>query len=55
MQAETIAPWVALSVVLLVWWAGAAALNWARPDVSTPNVSFGARVDPSVPKAEAGR
>ena len=51
-QAETIAPWVALSVVLLVWWAGAAALKWARPGVSIPNVPFSARVDRSVPKAK---
>lgn len=50
-QAETIAPWVALSVVLLMWWAGAAALKWVRPDVS-PSPSFGTRVDRSVPKAK---
>ena len=48
---EAIAPWGALSVVLLVWWAGATALNWARPGHPTPLSSFGARVDPSVPKA----
>ena len=50
-QAETIAPWVALSVVLLMWWAGAAALSWIRPD-GPRAPSFGARVDRSVPKAE---
>ena len=43
------APWVALSVVLIVWWAGAQALHWARPNQRTPLTSFGARVDPSVP------
>ena len=35
-QAEAIAPWVALSVVLLVWWAGATALQLGeagQPDV----------------------
>jgi peptidoglycan LD-endopeptidase LytH len=50
-QAEAIAPWVALSVVLLMWWAGAAALKLVRPG-STPEISFGARVDPSVPKTK---
>jgi peptidoglycan LD-endopeptidase LytH len=48
-QAEAIAPWVTLSVVLLAWWAGATALKWARPGLSAPQVSFGAR-DTSVPK-----
>jgi peptidoglycan LD-endopeptidase LytH len=52
MQAEAIAPWVALSVVLLVWWAGATALNWARPGHQEPSISFSARVDPTVPKAK---
>ena len=51
-QAEAIAPWVALSVVLLVWWAGAKALNWARPGQQTPPMSFGARADPAVPKVK---
>lgn len=51
-QAEAIAPWVALSVVLLMWWVGAKALNWARPGHPGPLTSFGARVDPSVPKAK---
>jgi murein DD-endopeptidase MepM/ murein hydrolase activator NlpD len=50
-QVETVAPWVALSVVLLVWWAGATALDWARAGgVPAPVSSGGARVDPSVPK-----
>jgi murein DD-endopeptidase MepM/ murein hydrolase activator NlpD len=49
-HAEAIAPWVALSVILLVWWAGAKVLGWAwRPVEQTPAVSLGARVDPSVP------
>jgi peptidoglycan LD-endopeptidase LytH len=51
-HAEAIAPWVTLSVVLLLWWAGAKALNWVRPD-PYPLPSFGARTDPSVPKAKA--
>ena len=53
-HAEAIAPWVALSVVLLMWWAGAKALNWARPGHPGPLATYGARVDPSVPKAKAG-
>lgn len=51
-HAEAIAPWVALSVVLFVWWAGATAFKWARSGISAPNVSFGVPVDPSVPKAK---
>jgi murein DD-endopeptidase MepM/ murein hydrolase activator NlpD len=49
---EAIAPWVALSVVLLVWWAGAQALNWARVGDRGAVSSFGARTDPAVPKAK---
>jgi murein DD-endopeptidase MepM/ murein hydrolase activator NlpD len=48
---ETIAPWVALSVVLLVWWAGATALKWARPLPSGSQVSSGGR-ESSVPKSK---
>ena len=49
-HAEAIAPWVALSVILLVWWAGAKALGWAwRPGEPSTAISSGARVDPSVP------
>lgn len=51
-QAEATAPWVALSVVLLVWFMGAKALNWARPGHQSPLMSFGSRVEPSVPKAK---
>ena len=50
-RAEAIAPWLALSVVLLVWWAGAQAMNWARPGHRTPLLSFGTRADRWVPKA----
>ena len=35
-RAETIAPWVALSFILLLWWAGAQALNWYRPGIRSP-------------------
>src|SRR6188768_395070 len=51
-QAEAIAPWVALSVVLLLWWAGAQALNWARPGLPGPFASIAPRVDTTVPKAK---
>jgi len=51
-RAEAIAPWAALSLVLLVWWGGAKALNWARPDHQYPLMSFGARVDQPVSKVE---
>ena len=44
-HAETIAPWAALSVVLVVWWAGAKTLNWANPGHDYPLMSFGDRVD----------
>lgn len=30
-HAEAIAPWVALSFILLLWWLGAQALHWYRP------------------------
>jgi murein DD-endopeptidase MepM/ murein hydrolase activator NlpD len=48
-RAEAIAPWVTLSVILLLWWAGARALNWVRPNLAP---SFSARVDPSVRKVD---
>ena len=48
-HAEAIAPWVTLSVVLLMWWGGATALKWIRPG-SAPQISFSAGADPSVPK-----
>ena len=51
-HAETIAPWVALSIVLLLFWAGAKALNWAQPGHPGPFTSYSARVDPTVPKVK---
>jgi peptidoglycan LD-endopeptidase LytH len=50
-HAEVIAPWAALSFILLIWWAGAKTLEWAKPGQSLPT-SFGRRVDRSVPKTE---
>jgi len=50
LHAEAIAPWAALTFILLMWWAGAQTLKWALPDIESP-LSFGARNDPAVPKA----
>jgi murein DD-endopeptidase MepM/ murein hydrolase activator NlpD len=44
-RVEAIAPWVALSVVLFAWWAGATALKWARPEQPTRHAPFAARID----------
>jgi murein DD-endopeptidase MepM/ murein hydrolase activator NlpD len=52
-HAEAIAPWAALSFILLLWWAGAKAVNWVSPDREYPLLSFGTRVDPSVPRVKA--
>ncbi|MEO5742036.1 MAG: M23 family metallopeptidase [Vicinamibacterales bacterium] len=46
-RAEAVAPWVALSVVLLVWWAGATAVKWVRPGHPEPYAPFVARVAPN--------
>ena len=51
-QAEAIAPWVALTVVLLMWWAGATAFKWARPSFAPPRDYAGGSVDRAVPKAK---
>ncbi len=37
-NAEAIAPWVALVFVLLMWWAGARAVSWLRPHAGMPPV-----------------
>ena len=41
LHAEVIAPWVALSFILLLWWMGSQALQWYRPDRRYPLWSFG--------------
>jgi murein DD-endopeptidase MepM/ murein hydrolase activator NlpD len=46
-QVEAIAPWVALAVVLLAWWAGATALKWARAARDGAPVSLGPGVESS--------
>ena len=47
---EAIAPWVTLSVVLLIWWAGAKTVDWVVR--MEPPVAFNAGVDRSVPKRD---
>jgi peptidoglycan LD-endopeptidase LytH len=39
-HAEVIAPWIALSFILLMWWMGAQALQWYRPERRYPLWSF---------------
>jgi murein DD-endopeptidase MepM/ murein hydrolase activator NlpD len=51
-HAEAIAPWVVLSVILLLWWAGAKALNWARPGQQSPVSSLNDSVERSGKKVE---
>jgi murein DD-endopeptidase MepM/ murein hydrolase activator NlpD len=48
-HAETIAPWAALSFILLIWWVGAKTLDWVKPGRQPPMMSFGSRVDRSDP------
>jgi len=50
-NSEVVAPWAALSFILLMWWAGARALNWAIPDRFVPPAPLSARVDPHLPRA----
>jgi murein DD-endopeptidase MepM/ murein hydrolase activator NlpD len=47
-HAEAIAPWLTLSVILLIWWGGAKTLNWVNPAADFR--PFNAGVDPDVPK-----
>ena len=39
-HAEAIAPWAALSCILLLWWMGAQTLHWIRPGHQFPLWSF---------------
>lgn len=52
LDAEAVAPWVALTFILLMWWAGAKTLKWALPGIDSPLVPFGTRVEPAVPKVK---
>jgi murein DD-endopeptidase MepM/ murein hydrolase activator NlpD len=49
LHAEAVAPWAALSFILLIWWIGAKTLEWAKPDYRSPTASF---ADRSVPKVD---
>ena len=50
LHAEAIAPWVALSFILLLWWMGAQTLHWLRPgqqfSLWSPNSNTTAGVEP---------
>ena len=48
-HAETIAPWAALSFILLIWWVGAKTLDWVKAGPQPPVMSFAERVDRSDP------
>jgi murein DD-endopeptidase MepM/ murein hydrolase activator NlpD len=37
---EAVAPWLALSVILLIWWGGAKAITWMRPHLTSPPAVF---------------
>ncbi len=53
-HAEATAPWMALSVILLMWWAGAKTITWMRPHLSLPAASLGpAELSRHVPTARA--
>jgi len=50
-HAEAIAPWAALSVILLMWWIGAKTLTTLRPHVDAPApVSSAKAVDEPAPR-----
>jgi peptidoglycan LD-endopeptidase LytH len=38
-HAEAIAPWAALSFILLIWWAGAKTINWIGPNPPVPKTT----------------
>ena len=50
-HAEAIAPWAALSFILLIWWAGAKTLNWFKPGQAYPQLTF-ETADPTHPQAK---
>jgi murein DD-endopeptidase MepM/ murein hydrolase activator NlpD len=51
-HAEAIAPWAALSFILLIWWAGAKAVDWMKPGHQYPLLSFGWSSDGDMAKAK---
>jgi murein DD-endopeptidase MepM/ murein hydrolase activator NlpD len=53
---EAVAPWIALSVILLMWWGGAKAITWMRPHIlSSPSaqISTAGAIDAPQPKEPA--
>ena len=52
-DAEVVAPWAALTLVLLVWWGAAKTLDWVRPGHESPLMSFSRGGEPPVPKVPA--
>jgi murein DD-endopeptidase MepM/ murein hydrolase activator NlpD len=62
LHAETIAPWIALSCILLMWWMGAQALQWYRPEhrftlwpAATPHAVQGVKVSKPLDAPAAAR
>ncbi|HUP41085.1 MAG TPA: M23 family metallopeptidase [Vicinamibacterales bacterium] len=53
LQVEAIAPWAALAVVLLAWWAGATLLDWAREVRDGAPVALGPGVESPVATSKA--
>ena len=51
-HAEAIAPWVALSLILLLGWAGATTVRWMRPH-QLPPIASAQNPAPRVPTAHA--
>jgi murein DD-endopeptidase MepM/ murein hydrolase activator NlpD len=51
LHAESIAPWAALSFILLIWWAGAKTLDWMKPGGDYPQLTF-ETPDPASPQAK---
>ncbi len=52
-RVEAIAPWAALAVVLIAWWAGATLLDWAREVRDRAPVALGPGVESSVATSKA--
>jgi peptidoglycan LD-endopeptidase LytH len=51
-DAEAVAPWAALSFILLIWWVGAKTLDWAKPGNQPPATSFESRAARDVSKTD---
>ena len=56
---EAVAPWIALTVILLMWWAGAKTITWMRPHAASSSVMPAARtaraIDDPAPRDAALR